>query len=177
MRRKEVSFSRSFQSLTAARRWRNAIDRQHPSTVQCGLRTAPMPTKATGLPVGVSRAEKADRRGADGYVVFSVNWRQSGSTRVKSFQAGPVGVLTAEEERRARESAIAFRACYEWCVLNKWVFRPEWFSAWRTLVCFPFVPPRPRGKAAAMKLADDAPRMGADELHAALSEIFGWSNR
>lgn len=135
--------TKSFTKLKDARRWRDAIKKALPAPIEGGLRRTPQPNKTSNLPVGVSLTHKRDRRKPDEpvYVAYSVFWQDAqGRKRVKTFQVGRSGEISTAADRRARFTAIAFRACDEWCVRNQTPFHPERFGEWRDLKCYPFKP-------------------------------------
>lgn len=149
----------SFDTLKAAVARRNELRLQFPDTLLHRFRSKPMNSKASYGRVGISRTEKVDHRkaGKPRYVVFAVNWiDDSGRKRVTAFQAGNAAVVTKADLRRAERTAVAFREAYEYARLHGMRFQPGYYVNWRSMQCYPFVPPEPQATAASTRVVKAA---------------------
>ncbi|MBD8527467.1 hypothetical protein [Pseudomarimonas arenosa] len=129
-----------FDDVEAARRSLKRIRKAHPPRIENGI--LQQPRKGTSHPrTGVVRAIRVDRRKPSNphYLAFSVNWKdENGKNHVSSFQAGNVDTVTPADIKHAEQTAIAFREAYEYARHNNLKFKPEAFSAWRSLQCYPW---------------------------------------
>lgn len=163
---------RYFDDLAAAERELAKLRRRYPKRIQHGIQQ--VPSEGTSHPrVGVTRRLRIDRRKAaqPTYLVFSVNWKDAdGRLRITGFQAGNSETVTAQEERHAEQTAVAFREAYEWARINNLKFRPEAFSCWRSVQCYPWRNPRD-WSVSAKEVVSSHPDT-ADELSAAVLRAF-----
>lgn len=87
--------------------------------------------RSTGM-VGVSKTVHHDRRRDVSYLRYRVSYQKGlGQSATRTFQAGPIGQLSADDELHAFRTAVAFRQEYEQCRLKGERFEPKKYKGWK----------------------------------------------
>ncbi len=117
------------KSLKAAITWRDQM-----LLVLKGskVRSLKLPKNKTTTGVtGVSRTIKYDHRKDKSYLCYNVYWVDNCKSRNKTFQAGNVDKVTADDELHAFRTAKLFRSCYEFSIDNDLEFYNDKFVGWK----------------------------------------------
>ncbi len=117
------------KSLKAAITWR---DQMLIALKGCKKRSLKLPKNKTTTGVtGVSRSIKYDHRKDKSYLCYSVFWVDNCKSRSKTFQAGNVDKVTADDDLHAFRTAKLFRSCYEFSIDNDLEFYNDKFLGWK----------------------------------------------
>ena len=140
-----ASFSaREPDALSKAISWRDAkLALLPPASNSFGsYKSTPLKNKTSWYRVGISRYWSPSSRDSGAlYLRFGVNWMDSeGVKRVKSFQVGRQGTISAEQERHAALTAEAFRDEWEHAQCHGLAFDSAKYRDWRTTTLYPFSP-------------------------------------